>query len=229
MHTSSVIYSRLVFTNVLDHKVLPALVDVLGLQQTSHPYIFDLVQEEGHQLTLTELIPAMVQIQFPELTETPTLQQSLITLRQMSIISGYDLHTRILDEDHPFEDGLDVSIEELFDLVSLAIGSKATLDNITTQWAVFSSRVLPASHSGGSCVTTRHFSIPVVKSCAEMETITNSLRDNTPEDAGDYYVEKFITPLTNEYAIKDPTFRRSVALAMLRAATAELAELTEVI
>jgi len=96
------------------------------------------------------------------------------------------------------------------------------VDNITTQWSVFSNKNVAGAHSGGSRITTQHFNIPVVMGCDEMETIVNSLRKHTPEESGDYYVNKFISPLIDEHAIKHEAFRKSVARALLRSVSMEL-------
>lgn len=223
MHTSSVTYHRLVFSDVQDRARLHELVATLDLQWTEHPDVFDLVQDEGRSLVTKEAIEVLGEAygldpEFDQVNgSSPDFKHILKTLREKAAACKYIPHTRVFEDSYHSEAvEFDIGTAEVFDLITVLAGSNFTLDNITTQWAVFSNKNVAGAHHGGSRIVTRHFDIPVSIHCDEMETVTNTLRRLTPAQAGDYYVNKFITPLIDEAAIKDPVFHMSVIIALLR-------------
>lgn len=229
MHTSSVTYHRLVFSDVQDRDHLHELVATLDLQWTEHPDVFDLVQDEGQSLIAKEAIGMLGEAygldpEFDQVNgSSPDFKRILKTLRDKAAACKYIPHTRVFEDSYHNEAlEFDITAAEVFDLITVLAGSDFTLDNITTQWAVFSSKNAPGAHHGGSRIVTQHFDIPVSMHCDEMETVTNALRRHVPAHAGDYYVNKFIAPLIDEAAIKDPVLRRSVIVALLRTVTMEL-------
>lgn len=223
MHTSSVSYHRIVFTNINDYPSLQELVVVLDLQGTDHPDIFDLVQDEGYSLSVRDAIETCGEAYGLYDSEDQGFDVLLAALRDKATELAYVPHTRVFEDSyHNPAIETDINPDELYDLLVVMAGPYFTVDNITTQWSVFSNKNVAGGHSGGSRITTRDFSIPVVMGCDEMETIVNGLAKHTPEQVGDYYVNKFISPLVDEHAIKNDAFRKSVARALLRTAAMEL-------
>lgn len=223
MHTSSVTYSRIQFANVNDYPSLQELSIVLGLEATNHPDIFDLVQDEGHALSAKEAIELIGEGYGLYDGESEDYTTVLSALRDKVVLLGYQPHTRIFHDDYHNPDiETDINPDELHDLLTVMAGGYFTVENITTQWSVFSNKNVAGAHSGGSRITTRDFSIPVVMHCDEMETAVNGYAKHQPHEAGDYYVNKFVSPLVDEHAIKNEALRKSVARALIRSASMEL-------
>lgn len=224
MNTSSVTYHRIVFNDVTDYPSLHELSLVLDLQATDHPDIFDLVQDEGCSISSTSAIELVGDAYGLSGSMDPVDRSTVLkSLRGKAEQIGYTPRTRIF-EDSYHSSGVDLDIEpkELMDLLVVVGGPYFTVENITTQWAVFSNKNQAGAHSGGSRITTRHFSIPVVLHCDEMETIVNRMACQVPANSGDDYVDTFIIPLMNENAITNPELRKSVARALLLRAAQEL-------
>jgi len=229
MNTSSVSYHRIQFSNVTDYPSLQELTLVLDLQATDHPDIFDLVQDEGCSLSAKEAIELLGEAYGldPECDtvngDSPDFNTVLSTLRDKVVLLGYLPHTRIFhDSYHNPAIETDINPDELMDLLTVMAGQYFVVENITTQWSVFSNKNVAGAHSGGSRITTRDFSIPVVMGCDEMETAVNGYAKHRSHEAGDYYVNKFLSPLMDEHAIKNEELRKSVARALIRSASMEL-------
>lgn len=232
MHTSSVSYHRIVFNNVTDYPSLHELSIVLGLEATNHPDIFDLVQNEGYSLTPKGAIEAIGEAYGLNDGDEDTFTAVLSELQRKAEEIGYQPFTRVFDESyHNPAIETDINDDELYDLLTVMAGQYFSVECITTQWSMFSNKTVAGAHTGGSRITTRNFSIPVVMGCDEMESNLNALAKHEPHEVGDYYVNTFVRPLVGEYAIKDGSFRKSVARALIRTSMMELdqGEIEEII
>jgi len=223
MHVCSVSYHRIQFSNVTDYPSLQELSIVLDLEVTEHPDIFDLVQDEGSALTAKEAIELIGEAYGLYDGEDQSINTVLSALRDKVVLLGYQPHTRIFHDDyHNPAIETDINPDELYDLLTVMAANYFMVENITTQWAVFSDRNLPGAHSGGSRIVTRDFNIPVIMHIDELETAVNGYAKHQPHEAGDYYVNKFVSPLVDEHAIKNEALRKSVARALIRSASMEL-------
>ncbi len=230
MHTSSVSYHRIVFTNINDYPSLQELAIVLDLQGTDHPDIFDLVQDEGCSLSVQEAISLLgeaydLDLECDKLNgESPDFAKVLASLREKARELAYIPHTRILEDSyHNPVIETDINPDELYDLLVIIAGPYFTVDNITTQWSMSSNKAVAGAHAGGSEIVTREFRLPIVMTCDEMETVTNEFRKRDKRGMAEYYIEQFIKPLISDISIKDTEFRRAVTQHLIDHCTRELA------
>lgn len=207
MHTSSVMYHRLYFRNIaLARNDFAALVDALGLKETDRPDVFDLVFEEGSELTVQDaIVQAFPEHILEDNVEAYEIYELTNRLVEMGLRQNVVMHTPLFkgvmsNDDIGFD--LQISAGQLFDLINI-LSNGFEIIGIFSEWSVFSNRSVMGAHSGGSSITTRQFILPTNVDYEGAENMIKTFSSTDPEALGDYYVEQFIKPMMGESIISE--------------------------
>lgn len=198
MHTSQTTHHRVYFSNVTNRELLEELTEVLGMEKTEDPDVFDLVQSEGESTVicdaLTDTFPERLlrkgcsdvyDMVFDEIvTDFKKLadESNIVPVSQLFEVERYATQNKDVD--------LDCS--ELYDLLNVLGVGHYTVDGIYSQWAMTSNKNVFGANAGGTQVTTRLFSVPCQISPDEAETTVRTMSKHDVSNIGDYFVLKFM-------------------------------------
>lgn len=220
MHTSQTTHHRVYFSNVTNRELLEELTEVLGMEKTEDPDVFDLVQSEGESTILCDALSDT----FPERLLPVGCQDAydmvfdeLVTaFRVLAVEEGIVPISRLFDVER-YASGVndtDLDCDELFDLLSVLGGTYFVVDGIFTQWAMHSNKNQFGAHAGGSQITTKYFCSPCRIVPEQAETIIRTSMAHAPDVMGDYFIKNFIAPTID--SIHSDLLKESVSTAFRR-------------
>jgi hypothetical protein len=220
MHTSQTSYHRIVFSKVINGSLLLELAEIIGMEPTDNPEVFDLVQSEGESTTIHDALNDL----FPERllrvgcadSFDMTFDELLEEYASLAEAEGVKLISKLFDKARyeTYDESMDLDCDELFDLLRVLGSTHFTVDGIYTQWAMSSSSAVFGAHAGGGYITTQYFCVPCDVVPERAETVIRTLAYHTPETMGDYFVNEFINPIMDR--LQSPELTEAVIKAFNR-------------
>ncbi|MCY1292461.1 hypothetical protein D9M68_19250 [compost metagenome] len=220
MHTTSTTFHRIFFSNITNPDLLSDVADILGMESTEDPNVWDLVQSEGESTIICDALSDT----FPERllpvgcrdAYDMVFEELVAAFRELAAKEAVTPISNLFDVTRYSTDvnDTDIDCDELFDLLSVLGSTHFVVDGIFTQWAMHSNKDQFGAHAGGSQITTKYFCSPCRIAPEQAETIIRTLVKHRPIEMGDYYVKNFIAPMMD--SIRDPGLREATSNAFRR-------------
>lgn len=220
MHTTQTTHHRIFFSNITNAELLSDLADILGMESTEDPNVWDLVQSEGESTIVCDALSDT----FPERllpvgcrdAYDMVFDELVTAFRAMAVEEAITPISRLFDVER-YASGVndtDIDCDELFDLLSVLGSTHFVVDGIFSQWAMHSDKDQFGAHAGGSQITTKHFCSPCRIAPDQAETIIRSMVKHHPIGMGDYYIKNIIAPIMD--SIQSDELKESVSAAFRR-------------